>query len=273
MVVKEGDYGPRLELSTGWSDRACKLALQVHLKELELNYAKGWKRGDLSFLSKLPDIESLEIIEWNLDSVSSIHSLPNLRRLQVSTYCKTPIDFAAFPKLESCSIEWRPGCDSLFAHRRIHTLFLNRYPGKDFQNFSRMPNLRALQVCSAGVESCMGLPSTLHSLVLGACRKLSSLNGLDALQDLGKLEIDGSRKLAGIREIASLRGLRVLHLLDCGNIQSLAPVSDLSQLETVLFYGTTNIVDGDLLPLQKLPNLAKTAFQERSHYSHKLADF
>lgn len=46
-------YGPRMVLTAGWSDAAADTWRARGARELELNYAKGWQRGDLSFLAEL----------------------------------------------------------------------------------------------------------------------------------------------------------------------------------------------------------------------------
>ena len=68
-----------------------------------------------------------------------------------------------------------------------------------------------------------------------------------------------------------MKNLRELLVLDCGPIESLAPLRGVP-LETLFFYESTNIRDGDLGVLLDLPHLKGTAFADRRHYSHKLKE-
>jgi len=73
--------------------------------------------------------------------------------------------------------------------------------------------------------------------------------------------------------LSSLVNLGILHLNDDGILESLGPIALLANLREVLFYETTNIADGNLAMLKKLPQLEKVSFQNRRHYSHKREDF
>jgi internalin A len=86
---------------------------------------------------------------------------------------------------------------------------------------------------------------------------------------MDKLEIGTCRKIRVIDEVSSLAKLREFYLDNVGDIQSLKPLAQLSQLHRVTFVESTNILDGDLSPLVGLPNLELVAFQNRRHYSHR----
>ena len=64
-----------------------------------------------------------------------------------------------------------------------------------------------------------------------------------------------------------------LGLDNMGDIQSLKPLAQLSQLHRVTFVESTNILDGDLSPLVGLPSLELVSFQNRRHYSHRREAF
>jgi hypothetical protein len=59
---------------------------------------------------------------------------------------------------------------------------------------------------------------------------------------------------------------------NCGDIETLKPLSRLTSLEWVTFSESTNIVDGDLSSLFQM-RLSRIAFQNRRHYSHKREAF
>jgi hypothetical protein len=88
-----------------------------------------------------------------------------------------------------------------------------------------------------------------------------------------ELEVHTCRAIRRIDEIRSLSRLKKLHLNNDGEIESLKPIADLTKLESVLFYESTDIVDGDLSPLLRLKSLSRVSFRNRRHYSHRREDF
>jgi len=89
----------------------------------------------------------------------------------------------------------------------------------------------------------------LRSLRLALLRRLASLAGVEGLANLEELDIHSCRAIRSIEEIGSLSRLKKLFLNNDGEIESLKPIDNLDGLETIGFYESTNILDGDLSPL------------------------
>jgi Leucine-rich repeat (LRR) protein len=275
IALTNGRYGRRAVLNTSWSEHMIGYLTGNNVVELELNQGKGWSGTDIRFLALLPGLRSFEIIDLNIGDVEPIHFLHKLKSLQVTTYCPTAIDFAAFPELESCALEWRPGAISLFRCLNLKELFVNRYDRKSVALFSNLVNLESLAILSAPIEDLRGLSALtkLRSLRLGNLKRLNSLAGIEELARLEELEVHTCRRVASIKEVGLLSRLRKLHLNNDGNIDSLTPLDNLESLESVLFYESTNIVDGDLSPLLRQRHLSRVSFRNRRHYSHRREDF
>ena len=273
--LRDGKSGRELLATGPWSPRLTMYILDHRIKELALNYSAGWKGNDLSFLQDLPHLEAVTIIDWNIEDLSPIHALHSLRTLQVSTYCKTRIDFTQFPQLEDCALEWRTGARSVFSCRSLKRLYLNRYKGKDTSDFSALTKLESLTIANGPVRDLKGLATlrSLRSLAVYNLRKLASLSGVEALTQLEKLDVDGCTSIGSIQPVAHLTNLVSLAVCSCGSIESFKPLEGLKKLEAVIFYESTNILDGDLSPVKRLPRLSRVAFQQRKHYTHSRADF
>jgi hypothetical protein len=251
ITLEHGEYGPRAVLTTAWSDDIEKFLRGKPIAQLELNHAKGWVGNDLSFLSSLTQLRAFRMIDFKIPSVQPIHFLTNLRALQVSTYCKTKIDFSKFPQLEDCGLEWRPGANSLFDCNTLRRLVVSRYDGRDTESFGKLINLESLAILNAPIENLNGLSrlKNLRTLSLGNLKRLQSLAGTEKLDLLEELEIHTCIRVHSIEPVGSLKGLRKFHLNNDGDIESLKPLNNLSSLVSVLFYESTNIVDGDVSPL------------------------
>lgn len=275
IQLEDGEYGRRAVATSAWSDEMTDYLLDNGIVELELNDGKGWRGSDLLFLAKLPQLESFKIIDLKISSVDPIHFLRELRVLEVTTYCQTEIRLSAFPRLEECDLEWRPKAASLFDCTTLKKLFVNRYDGKDVAPFARLVNLESLAILNAPVENLHGLSALkrLRSLRLANLKRLTSLAGIGRLENLEELEIHTCRAIGSIEEVGSLSRLQKLHLNNDGDIESLKPLEKLNGLESVLFYESTNILDGDLSTLLRQKNLSRVSFQNRRHYSHRREEF
>jgi len=275
IITEKGIYGQKLVVKSLWDDRVENFLKSHDINELELNYAKGWVGKDISFLSRIPNLIALTIIDWNIENITPIHALSSVRYLEISTYCKTKIDFTAFPILEECKLEWRPKAKSIFDCHSLRKLFVNRYIESNISPFSTLTELESLSIASSPISDLHGLSNLKQLKFLGLyhLRKLNSLVGVEAIATLEQLEINSCRAISKLDEIGRLTKLKKLELCDDGNIESIAFIKSLVNLEVFLFYESTNIVDGDLTHLRRLGKLSKISFQDRKHYSHKLIDF
>lgn len=275
FVVERGIYGKRLVLTGPWDQSVAEYLQREHIRELYLNHARGWRGTTLDFLAGLPALDAFSIIDFTINDVSPIHQLSDLRALELSTYCDTEVNFARFPTLERAVFYWRDGSDSLFDCVTLRMLFLHRYNRPLSQPFSRLSCLEDLSIANSDLREVESLAALKNVKFLGLynLKELASLRGLDALVQLETLEINGCKRLGRIDELATLVNLRRLQLNDDGLVASLAPLRGASHLEEVLFYESTNIVDGNLSPLTELARLRHVSFQNRRHYSHKREQF
>lgn len=278
IIFENGKYGLKAIIISRWEDSFLKILIDKNIDELELNIGKGWRRGkqeNLQFLIYLPNLKSLNIRDLGIESIESIHYLKELRSVDISTYCKTKIDFNQFPLLEDCFIEWRKGCDSLFECENLKTLGINNYKEESSSLFSKLINLEKLTLLNSSIKDINGIFELkfLNYLSIGNLRNIISINGIENLQNLEILEIQKCKNIYSISNVFELKKLKKFHLLDSGNIKTINGIEKLAELEWFIFYESTNIVDGDLSPLFKLKKLTNISFQNRKHYSNKREEF
>ena len=270
VIFEEGRYGRRAVIRGRWHEGLASNLRDEHIAELELNQGKGWIGTDLSFLKDLLFLKSFEILDLNIKDVQPIHMLRELKRLNVTTYCKTRIDFSVFASLEDCTLEWRRGADSLFKCNSLKRLVLCRYSSKNFSVIADLKNLESLTILVAPFEYLTGIEKLLRlkKLRLGMLTRLESLYGIETLICLEDLDIDTCRRVVSLSPVESLKNLRRISFSNGGDIESLAPLNKLSSLEMIAFYESTKIVDGDMSPLLRQPKLTRVAYQNRRYYSH-----
>lgn len=275
IEFEEGLFGTKATIKGTWHDSFLKMIIEKDVKELELNDGKGWKGENIDFVTSLPNLKSLIIIDFSIKSIEAIHSLNGLIKLQLSTYSKKPINFNAFPNLVECGFEWIRGSESLFECSGLIALGINRYDDTNSTSFSKLVHLKKLTIMNSKIENLKGLAilSHLNYLSISNLKNLTSLHGLQNLHELEELEIQRCKGISTISEVLQLTKLKRLLLIDLGDIASIKGIENLTELREFLFYESTNIIDGDLLPIKKLKNLNKISFQNRKLYSHKREDF
>lgn len=275
IELEQSIFGTKAVIKGIWKDSYLNFLLENEVQELELNDGKGWIGQNLEFLKDLPDLKSIIIIDLKIISIEPIHYLKELVSLKVITYNKDPINFKSFPKLVECGFEWIKGSESLFEMSNLKKLFINRYNKNDSDVFSKLVNLESLSILNSQIENLLGISSLrkLQNLRLGNLKKISTLQGLENLKDLETLEIQKCKGILDVSVIFNLTKLKQLFLIDMGNISSINGIENLTSLNEFLFYESTNISDGDLIPLKNLPSLRKISFQNRKHYTLKREDF
>ncbi len=204
-IARRWSLRPPSRAQRPWSDDLIGYLRSNRVAELELNQAKGWRGADFSFLTLMPDLLSLEILDLAIKDIHHIHVLRGLRRLGITTYCGTPIDFGQFQQLESCGLEWRAGAESVFGCQSLRKLFINRFDGTDLSSLSGLPRLESLAVLNCPLKTLRGIESVrgLTSLRLGGLTRLTSLAGVEALLNLEELEVHTCRQIGSIDHVGA----------------------------------------------------------------------
>ncbi|MFC5282635.1 hypothetical protein [Pedobacter alpinus] len=275
VEFENGRYGLKAVIKTSWDDSLLIPLNDKNITDLEINSGKGWSGEHVDFLSLFPNLRSLTLIDFNIQSIEGIHYLKNLERLEVHTYSKTAVNFNSFPKLTDCAFEWIKGSESLFEKIGITSLFINSYKAKNATQFSKLCNLEELSILNSPIENLNGLSGlkSLRFLRLANLNKITSIDCIENFQGLEELEIEKCKGILSIAEIFKLLKLKRLLLLDMGGIKSIKDIRNLTELREFLFYESTNIIDGDLSSILELENLIKISFQNRKHYTHKRENF
>lgn len=273
FIAENGKYGKKLVVCSTLTEQIVEYCMKKNVRELELNWAKGFKAENLSLLENLSELQVLDICDYTLEDISVIERLKNLRELHISTYCKTRMNFNNFQKLETLSLFWRKGVRGIENLKNLKKLFLYKYnpAPKDLSELSPLKNLEYLSLKMSSIRSVGGVEKLKNLKFLGiyGATQLQDIDSLGELENLQTLEIDTCRKISDITVVGKLTGLRILSISNGGDIESLKPISKLTNLTELRFVESTNIKDGDIKIVSGLPKLKTIFFRERKHYNLK----
>ncbi|WP_435274560.1 hypothetical protein ACMAZF_14880 [Psychrobium sp. nBUS_13] len=224
---------------------------------------------DLSFLSKLIDIESFGIgfLLSKKTDIKPIYGLKNL--LELETIKNFKIDISKFPKLRAIlsenledEIEFAESCNTvthLYLHPRSRNLkFLGSFK-----------NLQYLRLLTTGIESLDGIDklTSLKELIIRGAPKLKDINAASISKSLEYLLIESAKKLTDYSALAGNDSIKEL------NISHAISVEFIPKMKKIEYLSTGNVVDGNLWPLMESSTLLSVyMYPQKRHYSHKLSE-
>lgn len=260
-----------LSVEGPWVDSITKYIRKNNIEALYLNYAKGWEPEDYYFLSELDTIKELNIISSNGENVHLVGEMEQLEELSISYEQDEDIDFSKLRNLRKCFLGYSYEMDTIFSLKELRELHLNELDLDDFSLISNLVNLDTLEISNSTINDLSVICSKdIKELSLINCKKIQDISSLKKMDSLNKLMINGSKEISSFSILSCLKSLEILALSNVGDISSISFMQELRNLKAISFSGSSNIVDGDLLPLTFLPKLSMLMFISRKHYTHKL---
>ena len=194
----ENGIGKVLILKGEWTDDVALYMRENEILALRLTDSFGIKGQDLSFLSKLVFLRSLEIYCWGAKGIKIIESLPQLEILGFQCKSAQKIDLSEFSNLKIALVTWSKGLGSLFAVSSLEKLNIQNYPHTDLKPISSMQGLKQLYLTSRKLESLSGIEqlNRLEKLDLYNCPSLVSLEGSKSRQYLKTIEVEACNRVS-----------------------------------------------------------------------------
>jgi len=268
----------------------CDLLLQVTAENLDEAIQRFRRAGfagiysglnisgvrDLSFLEQFPDMLYLEIRCDKPIKAGALESLQNLRGL----YFESPasgIDFSSFPHLEVYSGGWHKGHTNFDLCPALHRIALRNFnpASGDFSSLANCRRLDTLDIVRSTISSLDGI-ETLEDLRVLEIAYMTKLESLDAFKNcqpgLRVLSIERAKRIRSCQPIASLSCLKDLRLFGCAAMPDVKWTSGMNWLEHFAFV-ETDVIDGDLTPLLKLERLRYIGTEDKRHYNYKMHEF
>jgi Leucine-rich repeat (LRR) protein len=185
---------------------------------INFNYTRNFPATiDAIRLAKSLKFIQINDYSWDYD-YSVINEISTLESLSIYTTDKKEVDFSKFPFLKSVAIYWRPKAISLFDCFKLENIFLGKYSEPDL---NKLKNLRQLKYLRINTGS------------------MTTLNGIEQLQNLEILWIMQATKLTKLSGIETLPNLTELRIDNCKNIKDIDMLSKLTDKVDLTIAGTT----------------------------------
>jgi internalin A len=271
FTLESAPGGIDLVVTGDWSPAARSQLVEGSADGLVLNYARGFRERDLTFLAGLP-VRRLHVLARTIKDLSPVYSLADkLESLQVQTDARALIELERLPSLRTLAAAWQQVERSIQSAPGLQQLFLLGYTAADLTPLAELPSLRSVilkdqpQVTSLdGIE---GLPR-LEELGVHAAKHLADIEALGRTRAaLITLQMSSCRKIPDIAPVANCQRLRFFELSEGGQVPTVAPLAGMHELERLYLYGSTNVLDGDLTPIARLPRLKDFRMQSRRTYT------
>jgi hypothetical protein len=276
-TLEDSAEGRWLVVTGPWAADTAHALRRGEADGLVLNYARGFSETSLEFLDGSWGLRRLDVLDRGITDLTPIERLADsLEDLSVQAAPPAELDLGVLPHLRSVAGEWALIRSTLGEVDALESVITWAFDETDLHDFRDHVHLQRLTIKEApyleSLSGVAGLPD-LAILAIVLARRLRDISDLTGLSSsLRELELQACPAFSVIDNVASLVNLRFLGLNNCGDIESLAPVASLEQLEYFYAWESTRIVDGDLSPLARLPRLKEIRMQNRRGYKPPLAD-
>jgi internalin A len=259
-----------------WSAAAADVLRRGEADGLVLNYARGFCEPDLELLDDSWGLRRLDVLDRTIEDLTPINRLgDSLKELSVQAAPAAVLDLAGLDQLASIAGEWHVLRETLGSVDDLQRVVTWRFDEVDLHAFRDHVGLQRLTIKDAPyLESLSGVTdlAQLSELAVLLARSLRDVGDISELRSLGELELQRCDALTRLDDVDALVGLRFLGFSDCGEIDTLAPVAGLQQLEVFYAWGSTRVLDNDLSPLSHLPNLREIRMRDRRNYRPRVAE-
>ena len=276
-VIESGIDGRTLVVTGPWSTETERALIRERIDALQLNYARGFTDHRLDFLSAKWGLRALDVLDRAVVDLEPLHRLSEtLERLSVQAAPRADLDLSGFPKLSYLAGEWLVLKRTLEEARGLGELVTWRFIETDLECLRVHPDLERLTIKEAlrlrtlsGARHARGI----RRLAIITGRRLGDMTDVESVAaSLEELQLQGCPLLQSLDFAAPLVNVEFLNVGACGDIASLYPLEGLAKLQTFHAWGSTRIVDRDLTPLLRLPQLRDVRMRDRRDYTPRLAE-
>ena len=242
FVIEESTEGRTLVVTGRWSREAENAIVAGDADGLNLNYARGFCEGDLSFLGSWP-VRRLDVLDRSIGSLEPIARLArSLEHLSVQAAPDARLDLGVTPKLRYLAGEWpllRPTLEAVSSSLCCLTTW--KFDESNLLPLVEQSQLENLTVKDAGRLETLDGVSALSKLSVLGIHMARGLTDISALRypppSLRELRFEYCSKLSRLDDLSTQTQLHHLGINDCRIIESLLPLRGLTELEVFHAWG------------------------------------
>lgn len=270
--IEISPYGSLLVYKKDYSAKDVLSLIREHnLRGLRIfAVLKNERLQAVDFLKGFQFLEALDITSVNDFNFSFLSNLFELKDLTINVTGENTLDLSNQINLEELSLQWRSGkVIGLENCKKINSICLVDYSEDNLLPISSLKNLEELKIKTSTIKNLNGIENltNLKSVVLGNCKKLTSIIELNNLKNLRNLTFDLCPNIKDFDSVKHLSNLEELSLIDCKSVNSIKFIENLDNLKKLSFLGNSDIKDGDLKPAQKIKDVY---YKHRKHYNIKI---
>ncbi len=257
-----------LIIKTNQIDSIVSYIKKNNIVDVLVSKYEGFENDSVDFLKECTGIENIFLVDGDYD-ISGIKYLKNLKTAIIGPKPKVKIDLSEFKKIESLSLTYHKNWLNLFDCISLKDLHLWKNPFEDLSEFVKLKDLKSLELIQGKTKSLLGIEKL--NLISIEIHKMSSLEDISISEKLVELEsfhLHDCKKVQNHNRIKNAINLISLRYANCGEMESISFIKDLSKLKEFRFPKTL-VKDGDLSYLESVDVIM---FNDKKHYSHKYKD-
>ncbi len=259
-----------------WTAEAADALHDPAVDGLALSYTDGFSEPDLEFLEPWP-IQILVVLDRKLRDLRPVERLAGtLQSLFVDAADGAVVDLSEFERLRKLEADWAHVSETISAARNLREVIFWPYGGADLEPLTENVRLERITLKdSRSLESLRGVERLprLEELAVMRAPFLHDISDLCAVRSpIRELNIEEAMGVEALDDLVELDGVTWLGVSDLGPIESLKPLEALRNLETLYAWGTTRVLDNDLTPLTRLPNLSQLRMRNRREYRPQVTE-
>jgi hypothetical protein len=293
-------FGPARAEYFGWESREKwgqivlrreLLRAQVHFLELHkpspiivhLSSAtnEAWRVNDerwenLEILDQLPWIRGLSLHHGN-GGLDRISGLVNIERIEASEDVRCDFDVSRLPNLKrlSCSAKQLP--HNISRTRQLASIKLHSFrpASSDLRMFTQYDEMSSIELVSTNIKSLDGIENCkkLNKLSIAYASNLEDWSAIRSVAgSIQCLLLESVKRLELLKLIPYFDGARQVHLINCGEIESLDFTRCMPSLRQLWFVGT-KVANGKVRFLREVPKLKSVNFRNSRGYDARWEEF
>ena len=271
IVDSDVGLGACLIAGGNWDTSLLDVIRKNNVKHLRLSSSMGWEDNDVHFLRDLKGygLKGVEIYSWENTDLSPLDALLDLSFIGVEVNLKQELDLSVFEQLRTLKARWSKNIINIHLCAAMESLNIVNYPFEDLTVLKDLRRLRSLAITSNKLKRLEGMAPLKHLKAIDffSCVQLEDVEELGVSRALEEITMEKCRKISVLPDLSKLEGVRKISLNDCGAIESLKALKNCKMLENLFFLGDTNVLDGELSFLEKMPSLKECWFANRRHYT------